>query len=84
MPKSDISCFCFKAKPTSMACKKIQQLSTKKKKKTITWKKKQHGKENGNKEVTLQLYKSMSLWQEQKEKERDIVAGMSLVAIALL
>ena len=83
MPKSDISCFCFKAKPTSMACKKIQQLSTKKKKKTITWKKKQHGKENGNK-VTLQLYKSMSLWWEQKEKEKEIVARMSVVAIALL
>lgn len=24
MPKTDISCYCFEAKPTSMPCKKIQ------------------------------------------------------------
>lgn len=41
MPKMDISCYCFEAKPTSTPYKKIQQLSMKKKI-TITLKKKQH------------------------------------------
>ena len=44
MPKPDIGCFCFKAKPTSMACKKIQQLSTKKRKKQLLEKRNSTGR----------------------------------------